>query len=29
MGMPTLGDYLEEGLSELGYSCEEYELSRL
>ena len=23
MGMPTLGDYLEEGLATLGYSCEE------
>ena len=23
MGMPTLGDYLEEGLAVLGYSCEE------
>ena len=22
MGMPTLGDYLEEGLATLGYSCE-------
>jgi hypothetical protein len=29
MGMPALGDYLEEGLSELGYSCEAYELGRL
>jgi hypothetical protein len=27
-GMPTLGDYLEEGLSELGYSCEETESER-
>ncbi len=23
MGMPTLGDYLEEGLAALGYSCED------
>ncbi len=23
MGMPALGDYLEEGLTTLGYSCEE------
>lgn len=23
LGMPLLGDYLEEGLSQLGYSCEE------
>lgn len=23
MGMPALGDYLEEGLATLGYSCEE------
>lgn len=23
MGMPTLGDYLEEGVTALGYSCEE------
>ena len=29
MGMPLLGDYLEEGLSMLGYSCEEYEIDRL
>jgi uncharacterized protein DUF3775 len=28
-GMPMLGDYLEEGLSELGYSCESYEIDRL
>jgi len=28
-GIPTLGDYLEEGLSELGYSCEPYESDRL
>lgn len=29
LGMPTLGDFLEEGLSLLGYSCEEFELNRL
>jgi hypothetical protein len=29
MGMPALGDYLEEGLSLLGYSCEDYEINRL
>ncbi len=29
LGIPLLGDYLEEGLSKLGYSCEEYELGRL
>jgi len=23
MGMPALGDYLEEGLQQLGYSCED------
>lgn len=28
-GMPALGDYLEEGLSQLGYSCEDYEINRL
>ena len=28
-GMPLLGDYLEEGLSALGYSCEDYEIGRL
>ena|SRR5579863_480652 len=28
-GMPALGDYLEEGLSELGYSCEDYEAGHL
>jgi len=26
--MPLLGDYLEEGLSMLGYSCEEFEIER-
>lgn len=29
MGMPGLGDYLEEGLSELGYNLESYGLGRL
>jgi hypothetical protein len=29
MGMPTLGDYLDEGLDMLGYSCDEYEMGRL
>jgi hypothetical protein len=29
MGMPVLGDYLEEGLSILGHSCEDYEIDRL
>ena len=29
LGMPLLGDFLEEGLSLLGYSCEEFELNRL
>lgn len=29
LGMPMLGDFLEEGLSVLGYSCEEYEIERL
>ena len=29
LGMPLLGDFLEEGLSLLGYSCEEYEIERL
>jgi hypothetical protein len=29
MGMPALGDYLEEGLAALGYSCEAYEVGRL
>ena len=29
MGIPNLGDFLEEGLSLLGYSCEEYEINRL
>ena len=29
LGIPLLGDYLEEGLSALNYSCEEYEMGRL
>ena len=29
LGMPMLGDFLEEGLSTLGYSCEEFEIERL
>lgn len=29
MGMPALADYLEEGLSELGYSLDSYGLGRL
>jgi len=29
VGMPLLSDYLEEGLSNFGESCEEYELNRL
>lgn len=29
VGTPQLGDYLEEGLSALGHSCEEYEIERL
>jgi len=29
METPTLGDLLEEGLSQLGYSCEEFEINRL
>lgn len=29
MGMPQLGDYLEEGLSTLGYSVADYESDRL
>jgi hypothetical protein len=29
LGMPLLGDFLEEGLSLLGYSCEEFEIGRL
>lgn len=29
LGMPLIGDFLEEGLSMLGYSCEEFEIKRL
>lgn len=29
LGMPMVGDFLEEGLSMLGYSCEEFEIDRL
>lgn len=29
LGMPLLSDYLEEGLSALGLSCEEFESGRL
>jgi hypothetical protein len=29
LGIPLLGDFLEEGLSMLGYSCEEFEINRL
>jgi len=29
LGMPLLGDFLEEGLSLLGRSCEEFEIERL
>jgi hypothetical protein len=29
LGMPQLGDFLEEGLSMLGHSCEEFETGRL
>lgn len=29
VGMPALGDYLEEGLAELGYSCEDDEAQHL
>jgi hypothetical protein len=29
LGMPMLADFLEEGLSLLGLSCEEFELGRL
>ena len=28
VGMPTLGDHLEDGLSEFGRSCEEFEMGR-
>lgn len=29
LGRPLIGDYLEEGLSMLGYSCEQFETGRL
>ncbi|HMK78923.1 MAG TPA: DUF3775 domain-containing protein [Xanthobacteraceae bacterium] len=29
LGTPLIGDFLEEGLAMLGYSCEEFELGRL
>ncbi len=29
LGLPTLGDFLEEGLAALGYSCLDYEAGRL
>ena len=29
IGTPLVGDFLEEGLSLLGYSCEEFEIDRL
>ncbi|UDQ90401.1 DUF3775 domain-containing protein [Xanthobacter autotrophicus] len=29
LGMPLVGDYLEEGLARLGYSCADVELGRL
>jgi Protein of unknown function (DUF3775) len=29
LGMPMLGDFLEEGLSLLDYHCEEFEINRL
>lgn len=29
VGTPLLGDYLEEGITQLGYSIEEYEIDRL
>jgi hypothetical protein len=29
IGTPTLGDFLEEGLAQLGYSLEEFERNRL
>jgi hypothetical protein len=28
-GIPTLGDYLEEGLAEIGYSCDEFDAEHL
>lgn len=29
LGIPQLGDFLEEGLSMLGHSCEDFEIGRL
>lgn len=29
LGIPQLGDLLEDGLAKLGYSCEEFEVGRL
>ena len=29
MGEPLIGDYLEEGLSQFGFSCAEFEIGRL
>ena len=29
MGEPLVGDYLEEGLSQFGFSCAEFEIGRL
>jgi len=29
LGMPLLGDYLEEGISLLGLSCQDFEIGRL
>lgn len=29
IGIPALGDYVEEGFSALGYSCEDFEIGRL
>ena len=29
LGIPLLSDYLEEGLNQLGISCEDYEMGRL
>jgi hypothetical protein len=29
LGIPQFGDFLEEGLATLGYSCEEFEIERL
>ncbi|HEX6980122.1 MAG TPA: DUF3775 domain-containing protein [Alphaproteobacteria bacterium] len=29
IGTPLVGDYLEEGLSQMGYSCEDFEEGRL